>query len=90
MQENKLNPIALGVTLGILWGFAVLFVGVLNRYFSGYGYEFLRLIASFYPGYRAQSGLTNLPIGVVWALVDGFIGGVLVAWLYNLISKKRA
>lgn len=89
MGENKCCPLTLGLTIGILWGVSILFVGILNRYCTGYGYEFLRLVQSIYPGYRAQSGLTNLPIGVVWGFVDGFIGGVLLAWLYNLIGKRK-
>lgn len=90
MGENKLCPLTLGLTLGILWGGSILFVGVLNRFYEGYGFEFLQVVQSLYPGYEAQSGLRNLPIGVIWALVDGFVGGILLAWLYNLLGKRKS
>ena len=29
-------------------------------------------------------------IGLVWALADGFVGGLVFAWLYNRIAGRTA
>jgi hypothetical protein len=29
-------------------------------------------------------------IGLLWGLVDGFIGGLVFAWLYNLLVPKKS
>jgi hypothetical protein len=47
----KIKPLALGVSLGVVWGFA-LFATTWLCYFSGYGKLLLETLASsIYPGY---------------------------------------
>jgi hypothetical protein len=81
----KIKPLALGLSLGIVWG-GVLFVTTLLSWFTGYARNFLEVIAaSVYPGY------TISPLGSVLAFFYGFVdlglGGVIVGWLYNRFSK---
>jgi len=91
MGENgKCCALALGLALGILWSVGVLSVGVANHIAPTYGGQFLTLIDSIYPCYNAQTGLVNLSFGVLWAFVDAFIGGFLLAWIYNLFTRKKA
>jgi len=45
------------------------------------------MISSLYIGYAAT--LLGSIIGAIWAFVDGFIGGVIVAWLYNAFQKGK-
>jgi len=47
----KFRPLALGLSLGIVWGSA-LFITTWLSYFTGYGRLFLEALAvSLYPGY---------------------------------------
>jgi hypothetical protein len=78
-----------GLTFGaaVTWGLVVLFVGIINLVSHSYGTAFLELIASVYPGYHPVSTLGNVIVGTLYAIVDGAIGGALLAWLYNVAAK---
>jgi hypothetical protein len=85
-KKMKIKPLALGLSLGIVWG-GVLFATTLLSYFTGYGKSFLEVIAgSVYPGY------TISPLGSVLAFFYGFVdlglGGVIVGWLYNTFARE--
>ena len=43
------NTKALALTSGVIWGGALLFVGLANLLWAGYGQAFLNLMASVYP-----------------------------------------
>ncbi len=86
----KLNVKALALTAGILWALAVLFVGAANLIWSGYGGAFLQLMASIYPGYHAAGSPGDLIVGILYALFDGAIGGLVFGWVYNLFIGKGA
>lgn len=89
-ENNKCCALSLGLTLGIVWAGAILLTGIANRFCPPYAYEFLKMVDSIYPGYHAQTGLRNLPIGVIWGFFDGFIGGFIIAWIYNLVGKRKS
>lgn len=80
----KLKPVALGLTLGIIWG-AALFLMTWVSYWTGYGGLFMDLVVSIYPGY-AVSPLGSI-IGLFYGFVDAFVGGLVVAWLYNRLAR---
>ncbi|HBF23034.1 MAG TPA: hypothetical protein DDW23_04380 [Planctomycetes bacterium] len=86
----QLRPCSLGFALGVLAGVGVLVVGLLAQYFEGYGAPFLVLLASGYPGFEASGGLGDLLVGTFYALLDGFVGGAALAWLYNFCSVRCA
>jgi hypothetical protein len=79
----RLNIRAMVLTLGILWGAVVLLTGLINLIWSGYGTAFLQILASIYPGYKASGSVIDLLTGILYALVDGGILGLVLAWLYN-------
>ena len=81
----KLNPKALAITLSLLWGACVLVVAVLNQAWPGYGVAFLNVVASIYPGFH-RGGLREALVGTLYALLDGAMCGMIVAWLYNNVS----
>ena len=86
----KLDVLRLGITLCLVWGAIVFLVGVGNMVFAGYGEAFLEVIDSIYPGYHAgQWGFGGVIVATLYAALDGFIGGIVFAWLYNLITKKK-
>lgn len=85
----QLKPGALSLSAGILWAAALLLVGVANLASGSYGAAFLEMLASIYPGYHASGGLGDLAVGTLYGLVDGIVGGLLFAWLYNALSKTK-
>jgi hypothetical protein len=83
----KLKPFALGLSLGIVWGFA-LFITTWLSYFTGYGKSFLDVLAaSLYPGYTI-SPLGSI-VGLLYGFVDLLIMGFLVGWIYNRFAGEK-
>ncbi|MBT3350130.1 MAG: bacteriophage holin [Nitrospinaceae bacterium] len=78
----RLDPLRLGLAFGILWAFGVAFLACMARLF-GWGVPVVEIIASVYIGFSIT--WAGLLAGVLWGLADGFIGGFLIAWLYNLL-----
>ena len=83
----KLSIKGLASTAGIIWGLAILLVGIANLVFPGYGVNFLEVVGSIYPGYPPATGFASVIIGALYAAVDAGIGGAILAWLYNLIAN---
>ncbi|MFZ0634671.1 MAG: hypothetical protein WA755_01135 [Candidatus Acidiferrales bacterium] len=77
---------AIAVAGGIVWGGAILFVGLVNLVAPGYGMNFLQMMSSIYPWIHATHGLERVAIGTVAGLIDGAIAAVIFAWLYNIIA----
>ncbi len=83
----KLNVKALALTFGIIWGIGLFILTWWIILFEGATGE-ATFIGRVYLGYRI-SPLGSL-IGLVWAFVDGFIGGAIFAWLYNLLTSRQS
>jgi hypothetical protein len=83
----KLHLMAAALAGGILWGLVVLLTAVANIHWTGYGSAFLQGLASLYPGYHASGSSLDLLTGVFYALVDGAVGGFVLAWLYNQFAS---
>ncbi len=84
----KLSVKNLGITAGVIWGGAVLLVGLAHLVWPQYGTAFLELAASIYPGYEI-GGFGSVIIGTLYALLDGGIGGAIFAWLYNTLAARE-
>lgn len=82
----RLNVRALASATALLWGGAVLLVGVGNLLVPTYGVAFLEWAASFYPGYDGPAGLGAVVVSTLYAAVDGAVVGLLLAWLYNVFA----
>lgn len=83
----KLNVQAMAISLGLIWGVLAMFlVGVANLIWSGYGQDFLNLMATIYPGYKATASFGQVIVGTLYGIVDGAVAGALLAWLYNRIA----
>ena len=76
----RLKPLALGFTLGVIWGANIFFTTWLS-YFTGYGGRFLMVMEGLYPGYSITP--PGSFIGFLYGFADLFIGGVLVGLIYN-------
>jgi hypothetical protein len=83
----KLNVKAFALACGILWGLGLFFLTWWIIAFDGITHE-VTLIGRLYRGYNI-SPLGSL-MGFVWGFVDAFIGGAIMAWLYNLIAERSA
>jgi len=84
--NNKLGVMAFGLAFGIMWGVGILFLG-LASYWMMWGSSMVTMLGSFYVGFN--STIVGSFIGGLWGFCDGFIGGAVLAWLYNIFSSKN-
>lgn len=85
----KLSAVHLGLAAGILWGAAMLLMGLANLIRPTYGVLMLQVMDSAYPGYQAGQGIGSVVIGAVYGLADGFVWGWLFGLLYNCLVGSR-
>ena len=85
----RLNPKGLAVALGTTWALCALLVGIAHQIWPGYGGAFLDLMASIYPGYH-PGGMGAVIVATLYAMVDGAVGGLVVAWIYNAAAGPAA
>lgn len=81
----RLNAKALGLALGILWGLSV-FLATAWIIVIGSAGDTLAKLGAFYIGYEVS--WTGAAIGLAYGFVDGLIGGLLLAWIYNAFLPK--
>lgn len=79
----RLNLKSFVLAWTILWAGCVLVTGLANLVWNDYGQAFLELCSSFYPGYQVTHTIGSVVVGTLYAIVDGAIGGLVFAWLYN-------
>lgn len=79
-EKNRLNILSLGFAVGISWAVCIFFLGIMAWLFD-WGTALVEITSSLYIGYKAT--FLGSVIGTIWAFVDGFIGGAIIAWLYN-------
>ena len=81
----KLNPKALAIALGSVWGFNWFILTWWMILFEGITHE-VTLLGRWYRGFTVS------PVGSLVALVygfaDGFLIGLMVAWIYNKIAPR--
>ncbi|MGB2982011.1 MAG: bacteriophage holin [Candidatus Zixiibacteriota bacterium] len=82
---EKLNVKALTVSLGATWGFFVLGLGWVAGF--GWGTRVVEVMSSVYIGY-APCFVGGL-IGALWGFLDGAVGGLIIALVYNAIARRR-
>lgn len=82
---NRLDIKALGLAVGIFWPLYCVILGLISMSF-GCGTALLEIIGSCYIGYK-PTFLGSL-VGGMWGLMDGFVCGAVVAWLYNRLARQ--
>ncbi len=81
-----LKPIPLGLAFGILWGAALAFCIILTK-FTGYPeLAFYAPLQAIYFG--IEISWSGAFFGGLCGFFDGFFGGLIFAWLYNLLARK--
>jgi hypothetical protein len=81
----KLNVCAFGVACALWWGIG-LFVLTWWVIATGGAEGGPSLLERVYIGYTITP--LGSVIGLAWGLADGLVGGVIFAWLYNLLGAK--
>lgn len=85
----KLDVIRLGCAVSAVWAACVFFAGLANLIWPSYAVGFLKVIDSIYPGYHfGLWGIGGVLVAALYAAVDGWIIGVIFAWLYNLFTRR--
>ena len=82
----RLSLRGLAVASGLLWGGAILCLGLVHLAAPAYGSGFLGGVSSVYPGFHAARSFGDVLVGTGYALVDGGLGGFFFGWLYNFFA----
>ncbi len=83
----KLNVKAFGITAGLLWGVAIFALTWWVIFFDGAS-NAPTFIGHLYRGFKFTP-LGSL-IGLLWALADGYVCGIVFAWLYNKLVSRNS
>ncbi len=83
----KLNVKAFALTCGILWGLGLFVITWWIIAFEGATGD-PTFIGRLYRGYTISPAGSF--VGLIWALVDGAVGGAIFAWLYNTLATRIA
>ena len=83
----KIHVWSFGLALGILWGGSLLISGLIAMT-TGIAEGFVDSLGTMYLGY--QSTIVGSLIGGAWGFFDMFLGGVLIAFLYNFFLSRSA
>ena len=78
----------IALAIAIVWGLGCFGVGIATIYSSTYGHQVVEVMGSVYPGYEAApwSGAVR---GLLWGLVDGFIGTLIIVGIYNALAGGK-
>lgn len=82
-NHTKLGVVAFGFAWGLTWALGLLILGWAGWLF-GWGIPMTNIIGSLYIGFKPT--FWGAVIGAIWGFVDWFIGGVIVALIYNACS----
>ncbi len=80
----KLDVRAFAVTCSLLWGLGLCLATLWILLMDGPSSD-PTLIGRIYRGYSLTPA--GAVIGLAWGLVDGAIGGAILAWLYNRVAR---
>lgn len=79
----KLKPLALALSVGSVWGINWFILTWWMILFEGITHE-VTLLGRWYRGFTVSPAGSLVALG--YGFVDGFLLGLLVAWLYNKLA----
>ena len=82
----KLKVLPLALSLGVLSALGV-FIMILLALYADYGLGCFALMADLYP--YLELSLGGAFIGLAFGFIDGFIGGALIAFFYNIFGGSK-
>lgn len=80
-----LNVKAFAIAVAVVWGLGI-FIGTWWIILLDGASSDMTSLGYIYRGYTITP--VGSVIGMTWGLVDGLIGGAILAWLYNLIAAR--
>ena len=86
VQRGSLGVISFGLALGVSMAIGVFVLGIVATLFD-WGVTAVGVLSSLYFGYGPT--FVGAVAGAMWAFVDGFIFGLLIAWFYNRFLNLR-
>ena len=78
--HGTLGVISFGLAVAITSAAFTFFLGLMATFF-GWGVELAGALSSLYIGFSPT--FVGTIAGAVWAFVDGFVAGIMIAWLYT-------
>jgi fructose-specific phosphotransferase system IIC component len=85
-RHVTLGVISFGLALAVTSAVFTFLLGLMATFF-GWGVELAGVLASLYIGFSPT--FVGTIAGAVWAFVDGFVAGIMIAWLYNKFLLRR-
>ena len=79
----KFRVMAFALTCALLWGFGLFFIVWWIILLDGPSSD-PTFLGRIYRGFALTP--RGSALGLLWGLADGFIGGAIFAWLYNLLA----
>ena len=83
----KLSVKAIAASASLMWGGAMLLVGLLHMAVPSYGGDFLRMMSSVYPGADTAPTVGRVLLGAGYGLVDGALAGIVFGFLYRAFDR---
>ncbi len=84
----RLSVWGFSLASAITWALVVFFSAFANLFTEDYAGAFLTFLTSIYPGYTAEKTILQLIIATAYALVDGFVFGLVFSLFYNSFVPK--
>ncbi len=83
-EKTRLSVFSFGLALGITWAIGMFFLGLMAWLFD-WGVPVVLIMSSMYLGFAPT--FWGSVLGALWAFVDWFIGGIIIAWIYNMCIR---
>jgi hypothetical protein len=84
MAANKIHPLALGLSLGIISGLTTFIMGLLAFILLN-GKPLVSMLGTMYITYNPT--LINGALGAAIVFINTVIAGYIFAWLYNYLAN---
>jgi hypothetical protein len=84
---TQLSVRSLALACALIWGGGIAITALAHLAIPSYGSAFLTFLSSIYPGFHGAHSFADALMGIGYGLVDGGIGGAILAWLYNLLAS---
>jgi hypothetical protein len=89
-MNMRLSLRAAVIAAAILWGGAILLVGLINLADPNYGVSFLQMTNSVYPWIHSTHKVSSLLGRTIEGALDGAIAAIIFAWLYNHFTGSQS
>lgn len=84
--KHKIDTLTVALAVGLGMALYVFVMGIVSMV-SGRGRGIVGLLSEWYIGFSPT--ILGSLIGAAWGFADGFLGGLLIAWIYNRLKKAR-